>query len=51
MKHQYILLNKIDHFQDYILNIQHKKYNINQEIIDHIMKEYTYLCDNSSSFN
>ncbi len=47
MKHQYIFLNKIDHFQDYILTIQNKKYNLNQDIINTIMKEYSYLQDYS----
>ena len=46
---QKIILNKIENFEHFIQNIKNKKYNIDDNIVNYIMKEWTDL-DQISTF-
>ena len=37
------ILNKIEHFEHFIQNIKNKKYELNENIINHIIDEWTSI--------
>jgi hypothetical protein len=40
---QNMVLNKIENFEHFIQNIKNKKYELNEDIINHIMEQWTTI--------